>query len=402
MEARMSRDASYFFSFIIVSEIVLKVYSSNFIIERRLQSTSNITTAFDVFTNPGGCFRARTCASLRGYCYQPFSSAQIPHCCSCECKGNKNLLYSLLYGCTTGYEANEKTKMGGKGCMFYMTSFGASRIPTITGPLQLNQSGTYLKLSSNNRSLSNILSLRDTWCFPRRIYYLTKFGKERLIFENSCLETMDISMIFNSNIGSFNHYLKFIPSNQSEWDVLNGKLLKIEIICKSRAKNTTKLASCIVLRINGTYNDDVPVVSHHSPLVCPPPPPYLPPTTTVPPTPSKRKSSAYVVGGSVGASLLLVIVAILAVIIIRKRKSFGNKEVQVEMVDEGAGQPFLDENIDSPSANTAGVNSEPVVAILEEASDAAKEKVEKDIPKETAGNATLENSGDTSPQDAVV
>ena len=110
---RMSRDACYFFSFIVVSEIVSKVLSSNFIIERRLQSTSNITTAFDVFTNPGGCFRAKTCAGLGGHCYQPFSSPQISHCCSCECRGNKSLLYSLLYGCTTGYEANKKTKVGG-------------------------------------------------------------------------------------------------------------------------------------------------------------------------------------------------------------------------------------------------------------------------------------------------
>ena len=96
----------------------------------------------------------------------------------------------------------------GGSCAFYLESHGINSVPTFSSAKQLNNSDSEVKHDSKN---SDKLDSGDIWCHPRRIYYITKFAKERLIFENSCLEIMTMVPVRNQTTGSIQRFLKVAP-----------------------------------------------------------------------------------------------------------------------------------------------------------------------------------------------
>ena len=100
----------------------------------------------------------------------------------------------------------------GRSCAFYLESHGINSVPTFSSAKQLNNSNSEVKHDSKNFGVSSDeLDSADIWCHPRRIYYITKFAKERLIFENSCLEIMTMVPVRNQTTGSIQRFLKVVP-----------------------------------------------------------------------------------------------------------------------------------------------------------------------------------------------
>eukprot|EP00794_Sanderia_malayensis_P006114 gene6114-6818_t len=218
-----------------------------------------------------------------------------------------------------------------------MKTSGKSKIPTFANPEDMV---TELVHNFTSGNYSVLLSKDNIWCHPRRIYYFTRYGKERLIFENSCSEIF--STLHN---GSITRLVKFVSRNKTDWDLQEGKLLKAEIVCKNLEKNlTTELSSCLLYRVNGSYDDEEHVVSHHSPKLCPPAPPYIPPPPTPhPPNIKPINYLALIIGLSVPLSIIFVSLTVVAVVCEVKRlrrKETLRHDVEVSPSND---QPFLGE-----------------------------------------------------------
>lgn len=100
----------------------------------------------------------------------------------------------------------------GRSCAFYLESHGINSVPTFLSAKQLNDSNSEVKHDNKNTGFSSHeLNSAEIWCHPRRIYYITKFAKERLVFENSCLEIMTMVAVRNQKTGSIQRFLKVTP-----------------------------------------------------------------------------------------------------------------------------------------------------------------------------------------------
>ena len=129
----------------------------------------------------------------------------------------------------------------GKSCAFYLESHGINSVPTLLSAKQLNDSNSEVRHDNKNAGFPNDeLDSDEIWCHPRRIYYITKFAKERLVFENSCLEIMTMVAVRNKKTGLIQRFLKVTPFLTYDITFLST----LELMLSHRSPNSIVEALC--------------------------------------------------------------------------------------------------------------------------------------------------------------